>query len=104
LSEAEIAGIVADFGQAAANAREAGFDFIELHAAHGYLLHQFLTPAPTPAKTATAAALKTVRASCSKQWTPRLPSGAPSAWVSASSRWGFNGIDNGEDQRPPACT
>ncbi len=40
----EIPGIVNDFRQAVANAREAGFDLIELHSAHGYLLHQFLSP------------------------------------------------------------
>jgi N-ethylmaleimide reductase len=38
----EIAAIVADFRHAAASAREAGFDGIELHAANGYLLDQFL--------------------------------------------------------------
>ncbi|ADU69001.1 alkene reductase [Pantoea sp. At-9b] len=44
LSIAEIQQIVADFGQAAANAREADFDLLELHSAHGYLMHQFLAP------------------------------------------------------------
>ncbi len=39
----EIPGIVNDFRQAIANAREAGFDLVELHSAHGYLLHQFLS-------------------------------------------------------------
>lgn len=41
----EIPGIVNDFRQAVANAREAGFDLVELHGAHGYLLHEFLSPA-----------------------------------------------------------
>ena len=40
----EIPGIVNDFRHAVANAREAGFDMAELHSAHGYLLHQFLSP------------------------------------------------------------
>jgi len=45
LTEAEIAGIVAQFAATARRAREAGFRVIELHAAHGYLLHSFLSPA-----------------------------------------------------------
>lgn len=44
LETEEIPGIVNDFRQAIANAREAGFDLVELHSAHGYLLHQFLSP------------------------------------------------------------
>ena len=40
----EIAGLVDDYRQSAKRAIEAGFDAIEIHAAHGYLLHQFLSP------------------------------------------------------------
>jgi N-ethylmaleimide reductase len=39
----EIPGIVRDFEQAAKNAKEAGFDGVEIHAANGYLLDQFLS-------------------------------------------------------------
>jgi 2,4-dienoyl-CoA reductase-like NADH-dependent reductase (Old Yellow Enzyme family) len=39
----DIARVVSDFGYAALRAREAGFDGIQLHGAHGYLLSQFLS-------------------------------------------------------------
>src|SRR6202167_324391 len=42
LETAEIPEIVAQYRQAAANAKAAGFDGVEVHAAHGYLLDQFL--------------------------------------------------------------
>lgn len=44
LSVEEIAAIVGRYGQAARRAREAGFEMLEVHGAHGYLLHQFLSP------------------------------------------------------------
>ncbi len=42
LTLAELADIVADYGHAAVNAKKAGFDGVEIHAANGYLLDQFL--------------------------------------------------------------
>ncbi len=44
LTENEIWEIVQAFGHAAIRAREAGFDAIQIHGAHGYLLSQFLSP------------------------------------------------------------
>ncbi|HWF52837.1 MAG TPA: FAD-dependent oxidoreductase [Solirubrobacteraceae bacterium] len=44
VTQAEIASIVADYGRAAVLAREAGFDFVEVHGAHGYLPSDFLSP------------------------------------------------------------
>ena len=40
----EIKGLVEAFGHAARRAREAGFDAVEIHGTHGYLLNQFLSP------------------------------------------------------------
>ena len=39
-----IQAVVEGFRQAARRALEAGFDFVEIHSAHGYLLHEFLSP------------------------------------------------------------
>jgi len=44
MTEDDIAQVIEAFAQAARRADEAGFDVVELHGAHGYLLHQFLSP------------------------------------------------------------
>jgi 2,4-dienoyl-CoA reductase-like NADH-dependent reductase (Old Yellow Enzyme family) len=45
LTEAMIAELIESFATAAANAAAGGFDGIEVHGAHGYLIHEFLSPA-----------------------------------------------------------
>ncbi len=45
MSETDIAEVVAAFADAAGLAKQAGFDAVEIHLGHGYLLSQFLSPA-----------------------------------------------------------
>lgn len=42
--ESAIADVISCFGRAAQLAADAGFDLVEVHAGHGFLLHQFLSP------------------------------------------------------------
>jgi len=44
MTQRDIADVVASFAAAARRSREAGYEILEVHAAHGYLLHQFLSP------------------------------------------------------------
>jgi len=44
MSEADIERVIASFGDAARRSAEAGFKVIEVYAAHGFLVHQFLSP------------------------------------------------------------
>ena len=44
LTQTEIKSLVVSFGVAAKNAIAAGFDLVEIHAAHGYLIHSFYSP------------------------------------------------------------
>jgi len=103
LSTAEVAGIVADFRQAVINAREADFDLVELHSAHGYLIHQFLSPASNQREdqyggsieNRTRFALEVVDAAIDGWNADRIG-------IRISPLGPFNGLDNGEDQEEAA--
>lgn len=44
MTKEDIELVVEDFGKAAVKCKEAGADGVQIHAAHGYLLSQFLSP------------------------------------------------------------
>lgn len=103
LEKAEIADIVNDFRQAAINAREADFDLLELHSAHGYLIHQFLSPASNQrsdeyggsVENRSRFALEVVDAAIDGWSADRIG-------IRISPLGPFNGLDNGEDQEQAA--
>ncbi|WP_196871674.1 oxidoreductase [Sphingobium sp. JAI105] len=81
MSDSAIADVVAAFGQAAADACALGFDGVEIHGAHGYLIDQFLWPAmnlradhygANGAESATRFAAEIV-AECRRRTTPDFP-------------------------------
>ena len=65
LTVEEIHELVEAFAQCARRAKECGFDCVEIHGAHGYLINQFMSPSPTSATTITAAPSSTA---CVSPW------------------------------------
>jgi 2,4-dienoyl-CoA reductase-like NADH-dependent reductase (Old Yellow Enzyme family) len=99
LTRAEIAGLTGSFVAAARRALEAGFQVVELHFAHGYLVHEFLSPLSNrrtdeyggPFENRVRFALETARA-VRAVWPERLPLFVR---ISASD-WVEGGWDIGE--------
>ena len=103
LELSEIPGIVADFRHAAACARKAGFDLLELHGAHGYLLHQFLSASSNHRQDAyggsrenRARLLLEVVDAVSAEW------GADRIGIRLSPVGTFQNVDNGPDAEADA--
>lgn len=99
----EIPGIVNDFRQAVANAREAGFDLVELHGAHGYLLHQFLSPSANQRTDAYGGSVENrarlvleVIDAASSEWS------ADRIGIRISPLGSFQGTDNGANEEADA--
>lgn len=99
----EIPGIIDDFRQAVANAREAGFDMVELHGAHGYLLHQFLSPSSNhrtdqyggSVENRARLVLEVIDA-VSKEWSPER------IGIRVSPIGSFQNVDNGLNEEADA--
>jgi 2,4-dienoyl-CoA reductase-like NADH-dependent reductase (Old Yellow Enzyme family) len=80
LDEAGLRKVVADFRAAAQRALAAGFELAEVHAAHGYLLHQFVSPLSNRREDAYGGSfenrtrlLREVLAAVREVWPERLP-------------------------------
>ena len=82
LTAAELGQITGEFAQAAARADEAGFDLLELHCAHGYLLSSFISPLTNHRRDAYGGSLA---GGCGSRWRCSQRSGRPGRRASRSA-------------------
>jgi 2,4-dienoyl-CoA reductase-like NADH-dependent reductase (Old Yellow Enzyme family) len=85
MSAARIEQTVRAFAAAAARAARAGFDAVEIHAAHGYLLSQFLCPFENRREDRYGGSFETAPASRSRCCAPCVPRCRSARWSSAST-------------------
>ena len=97
LDSAGIHRVITDFRDAAQRALTAGFELLELHAAHGYLLHQFLSPLSNQRSDEYGGSfvnrtrlLREVLAAVREVWPERLPLWvriSATDWAEADTGW-----------------
>lgn len=103
LTQEGIQQVIADFAHASSMAKAAGFDFLELHGAHGYLLHQFLSPSANQRTDAYGGSIEN-----RSRLTLEVVDAAIKAWgkdhigIRLSPMGPFNGVENGVDQEEAA--
>lgn len=69
MTEEEIHYVIRQFIDASIRAKKAGFDGVQIHAAHFFFLSRFISPAVNHRKDAYGGTIKTDPASCSRSWT-----------------------------------
>ncbi|WP_347754270.1 NADH:flavin oxidoreductase/NADH oxidase [Agrococcus sp. ProA11] len=96
LTSAEVAAVPEQFAAAARRAVAAGFDAVEVHAAHGYLLHQFLSPLSNTRDDEWGADAAGLRVALLRRVVEAVRTAAPDAAVMvrlSASDWVPGGID-----------
>jgi 2,4-dienoyl-CoA reductase-like NADH-dependent reductase (Old Yellow Enzyme family) len=99
LSTHEIADLVESFATAAGRAVNVGFDVVEIHAAHGYLLHQFLSPLANARTDEYGGSLEgrmRFLLEVAKKVRSRIPAGMPLFVRISATDWVEGGWDIGE--------
>lgn len=99
LTVREIHGIVESFAAAAERARRAGFQVVEVHGAHGYLIHEFLSPLANQRRDAYGGSLANrIRLACEVVEAIRgvWPASLPLFFRISASDWAEGGWDIGD--------
>lgn len=96
MSEDDIQRVIHAFGQAARRAKEAGFQIIEVYAAHGFLIHQFLSPISnqrTDAWGGSAENRQRFAVEVAKSIRAHWPAGFPLAFRLSATDWLDGGVE-----------
>ncbi len=94
MQDVEIAGLAEAYGQAAKRALEAGFDGVELHGCHGYLINQFMSPTVNKRTDRWGGGAPAERAAFSRAVAESVRARTPADFI-LGYRMGFNDPDAG---------